>query len=127
MKKYLTVIATAALFTGCTGVNNIKPGNLTAALSQDNASDSIDAVTPYGDISIRRSVPNAVNTTPIAPLTADQLAAVQADPIASFVYGLSKDPASVDFQWHGVGGNVVFHRAMPPNVLGTNQLQPPQP
>jgi hypothetical protein len=122
MKKTLISLCSVGLLvvSGCSSTGNINPSNLAAALSQDNASDSFTGATPYGNIQFSRSVGNTSNTTPVVPLTSVQLAAVTNDPIANIVYQFSKDPASVNFSWTGVGGTYIFHRAMPPNTLSTN-------
>ncbi len=122
MKKTLISLCGVGLLfvSGCSTTSNINPGNLAAALSQDNASDSFTGATPYGNIQFSRSVGNTSNTTPVVPLTSAQLAAVTNDPIANIVYQFSKDPASINFSWTGAGGTYVFHRAMPPNTLSTN-------
>jgi hypothetical protein len=107
---------TNAITSSVTSIGNISPANLSLALSQDNANDDLTAATPYGNLTVHRPVPGATNTTPVTPLTAAQLAAVQSDPIASFVYGLGRDSASVNLNWQGIGGTVVFNRSMPPNT-----------
>ena len=117
----LTITA-AVIFTGCAGQQQINPGNVAAALSQDNASDSFTGVTPYGQLSITRSVPQATDMTPVSPLTAAQTSAITNDPIASIFYGFAHDPASIDASWSGAGGSYNFHRAMPPTALGTNNV-----
>jgi hypothetical protein len=116
----VSMVATLVLLAGCTGTQQINPGNFAAALSQDNASDSFTGVTPYGQLSISRSVPNATDMTPVSPLTSAQISAITNDPIASIIYGFAHDPASIDASWSGAGGAFNFHRAMPPNALGTN-------
>jgi len=107
---------------GCSSTQSINPGNLAAALSQDNANDSLTVTSPYGNAVLNRSMPGTVNTTPVNPLTAAQSAAIAADPVASYVLGLAKDSASVDFQYTGMGGQVIFHRSMPPNTNSTAPL-----
>ena len=101
------------------GLGSINPGNLSMALSQDNANDDLTAATPYGNLTVHRTVPGTKDTTPVTALNQAQLAAVAADPIASFVYGLGRDSASVELDWQGVGGTVVFRRSMPPGTNAT--------
>ena len=123
MNNKLTLVLTlcaSAIFVGCAGTQNkINPGNLSMALSQDNANDDLTVASPYGNLAVHRTVPAAKDTTPVTQLTPAQLAAVNADPIASFVYGLGRDSASVNLTWQGVGGTVVFERSMPPSTNAT--------
>jgi hypothetical protein len=95
-------------------IGNIDPGNIGLVLSQMNQNVTVQLTTAYGNFTGVRTVPGAVNSTPIVPLTATQQASVLADPFAAFLYSFRNDTSSQHITWQGIGGTAIIDISMPP-------------
>lgn len=103
------------------GTMNLEALNL--SLSQLQQFGTLDVTGTGVSVHLARNMPPGYVWQPTVPLTSNEVALVEADFLASAVYGLRNDHSSVDVVIvPAIGWTVTLHMAYPPSTLNTSVL-----